>query len=351
MNKKPLIVIPLLIAAAAGIYWWTRSNEAVHPESSLTLYGNVDVREVNLAFGTSEHVKELLVEEGDRAETGEVLGRLRSDKLEAAVAAAQAQTDAQEQALAVLEAGSRPQEIQRARAQADALKAKARSAQITYERQGKLGKQRLASPEDVDQARAAADAAEAEAAAAEQTYSLAAAGPRTEEIAQARAQLQAQKANLALTQAQLADATLTAPAEGIVRERILQPGDWASPQTPVLTLALTNPLWVRAYVPEPDLGRVLPGAYAEVRTDSFPGKVYRGWVGFISPTAEFTPKNVETPDLRTRLVYQVRVFVCNPKSELRLGMPATVTIPLDQPDPLPQPTPEPPPEGGNPCGS
>ena len=85
---------------------------------------------------------------------------------------------------------------------------------------------------------------------------------------------------------------------------------------------------MRAYVPEPSLGLVVPGTRAEIRTDSFPDRVYRGWVGSISPTAEFTPKNVETQDLRTRLVYQVRVFVCDPGDELRLGMPATVTIPF-----------------------
>lgn len=333
MGKKPLIPLVLLAAIGGGVYWWTRSHEAVGPGSALTLYGNVDIREVNLAFGTTEHVADVLVEEGDRVEPGQVLGRLRTDKLEAAVAAAEAQLEAQTQALAALEAGSRPEEIRRARAQADALKARARTAQITFSRQEKLGQQRLASPEDVDQARAAADTAEAEAQAAEETYALAVAGARAEEIAQARAQLQAQRANLDLARAQLADATLTAPAAGVVRERILQPGDMASPQTPALTLALMNPLWVRAYVPEPDLGRVVPGARAEVHTDSFPDKVYRGWVGFISPTAEFTPKNVETPDLRTRLVYQVRVFVCNPEDELRLGMPATVTIPLNQPPP------------------
>jgi len=331
MSKKPLIVLPILIAAGAAAYWWTQSTQSPRSESQLTLYGNIDIREVNLAFGTTEHLAELLVEEGDRVESGQVLGRLHAGKLEAAAAAAQAQVAAQEQVLAALQAGSRPQEIRRARAQADALKARARTAQITFERQQKLAKQKLASPEDLDQARAAADTAEAEAEAAEQTYALAVAGARPEEIAQAQAQLEAQRANLELARSQLSDATLIAPAAGVVRERILQPGDMASPQTPALTLALMNPLWVRAYVPEPDLGRIVPGARAEVRTDSFPDKVYRGWVGFISPTAEFTPKNVETPDLRTRLVYQVRVLVCNPEDELRLGMPATVVIPLDQP--------------------
>jgi HlyD family secretion protein len=104
----------------------------------------------------------------------------------------------------------------------------------------------------------------------------------------------------------------------------------ASPQKPVFTLALDDPVWVRAYVPEADLGKIRPGMKATVTTDSFAGKRYDGWIGFISPTAEFTPKTVETAEVRTRLVYQVRVFVRNPQDELRLGMPAVVTIPLDQ---------------------
>jgi len=104
----------------------------------------------------------------------------------------------------------------------------------------------------------------------------------------------------------------------------------AFPATPVLTLALTDPLWVRAYVPESDLGKIRPGMAADIQTDSFPCKTYRGWIGYISPTAEFTPKTVETPALRTRLVYQVRIFACNSDNELRLGMPATVVLDLSQ---------------------
>jgi HlyD family secretion protein len=155
-------------------------------------------------------------------------------------------------------------------------------------------------------------------------------GPRSEDIEEARAQLRAQEAQLALSREILNDADLYAPADGVIRNRLLEVGDMASPQKPVLSMALTNPIWVRAYLPEPALGRIAPGTAATVTTDSFPGKQYPGWVGFISPTAEFTPKNVETPDLRTRLVYQVRVYVCNPANELRLGMPATVTIDISR---------------------
>jgi HlyD family secretion protein len=339
MNNKRLILLLILLAAAAGGgYWWWRTHQGPATPSALTLYGNVDIREVDLAFVTSERVQDVLVEEGDRVKPGQVVARLDAEKLKAAVAAAAAQVSAQQQVVARLEAGSRPEEIRQAKAQAEAAEAKARSAEITYQRQLKLGKQKLAAPEDVDQAQAAAEAAKGEAQAAEEAYALAMAGPRQEDIAQARATLEALQADLELAKARLDDAVLHAPAAGVVRERILQPGDMASPQSPALTLALINPLWVRAYVPEPDLGRIAPGMKAEVRTDSFPDKVFQGWVGFISPTAEFTPKNVETPDLRTRLVYQVRVFVCNPRDELRLGMPATVTIPLDQPATGPETT-------------
>lgn len=111
-----------------------------------------------------------------------------------------------------------------------------------------------------------------------------------------------------------------------------------SPQTPVLTLALIDPVWVRAYLPEPALGRITLGANATIHTDSYPGKSYEGWVGFISPSAEFTPKSVHTPELRTRLVYSVRVFACNPQGELRLGMPVTVTISFDQTPPAAETT-------------
>ena len=120
------------------------------------------------------------------------------------------------------------------------------------------------------------------------------------------------------------------PSDGIVQDRILERGDMASPQQPVFTIALINPLWVRAYVDETDLGKIRPGMKARVTTDSFPGKQYDGWIGYIAPTAEFTPKSVQSPQLRTSLVYQVRVYVKNHQNELRLGMPATVIIPLDQ---------------------
>ncbi|OIQ66824.1 p-hydroxybenzoic acid efflux pump subunit AaeA [mine drainage metagenome] len=149
--------------------------------------------------------------------------------------------------------------------------------------------------------------------------------------------MDADRAALALAQRELADTVLRAPAAGVVEDRIVEVGDMASPQTPVYTVALDNPVWARVYLPETELGRVRPGMRAQISSDSFPGKAFAGWIGFVSPTAEFTPKSVQTPDLRSELVYRVRVFACNPQGLLRLGMPVTVRVPLRDNAPRAQP--------------
>jgi HlyD family secretion protein len=162
--------------------------------------------------------------------------------------------------------------------------------------------------------------------AAEQELSLAIQGPRDEDIAQARAQLRASEAQLLLAQRRLAYTNLYAKERGVVNTRIVEPGAVVQANTPAYTLALTDPVWVRTYISEPDLGRVHSGVKAEILTDSNPGKPYEGWVGFVSPVAEFTPKTVETQELRTSLVYRARVYVKNADSGLRQGMPVTVRI-------------------------
>jgi HlyD family secretion protein len=172
------------------------------------------------------------------------------------------------------------------------------------------------------------DVAEAKLAVNQKALDLVLIGPRKEDIAQAEAQLSANQAQLAFLRRQLADADLLAPTVAVVRTRLMEPGEMASPQKPVFSLAITDPKWVRAYVSEPDLGKVQPGMTASVMVDSFPDERFDGWVGFISPVAEFTPKPVQTSELRTSLVYEVRVFVKDPSDVLRLGMPATVYLPL-----------------------
>ena len=337
MNREKIIrpLIIVLAAAIAGGIWSYLGSRGAEESNRLLLYGNIDIREADLAFNNSEHIDKLLVQEGDRVHKGQLLASLHSKRMQAEVAAAEAQVAARKAALARLETGSRPEEVRQAQANVAAARAKLVDAQITFERTQNVYKEQAASKQALDDAEAGLNTARADLKVVEEALALAVEGPRVEDIEEARAMLKADEAQLALAREVLKDTEMYAPTDGIIRNRILELGDMATPQTPVFTLALTNPVWVRAYAPEIALGKLAPGMSADVSTDSYPDKIYRGWIGFISPTAEFTPKNVETPELRTRLVYQVRIYVCNPQDELRLGMPATVSIPLDQSKPEP----------------
>jgi HlyD family secretion protein len=330
MSKaKPLrILLPLVVVVlvAAGVYQYWRANSG--DEDQLVLFGNVDLREAELAFVVQERVVALYAEEGDHVSRGQVLAEVDPVRFQQAIDQRAAELEAARQRMAELEHGSRPQEILRAKAELASTRASERDARLTYQRLQGLVKKNLASPQDVDNAKAALDAASAGVEAARQNLALVQAGPREEAIAAAQAQVKGAEAALARAQKDLADTRLMAPADGIIQSRILEVGDIASPQKPVFTLALTDPLWVRAYVSEPDLARVRPGMRAEVRSDAFPDKVYSGQVGYIAPNAEFTPKTVQTADVRSSLVYQLRIQVPDSQHELRLGMPVTVTIPL-----------------------
>jgi HlyD family secretion protein len=184
--------------------------------------------------------------------------------------------------------------------------------------------------EEYDNARTAFKEAEARTHTAEETFRLAEIGPRQEDIQAARAQLRAEEASVSQADRRLADSRLIAPGAGVILTRARERGAIVAPGETVYALTLSSPVWVRTYVNEMDLGRVQPGMPAWVRTDSSPGKVYRGHVGFISPTAEFTPKTVETRELRTDLVYRLRIVVDNPDGGLRQGMPVTVRFDDDR---------------------
>ncbi len=330
MRAKVLLAaaLVLLVAGISGGGWWWYQRQHRGASEALVLHGNVDIREVQLAFNASDRIEQILVREGQRVTAGQLLALLDSRRLGHAVAQAEAQVAAQREVVARFVAGSRPEEIRKARADVEAARADAVNADETYRRTLELVAQHFIAQQQADNAKAALDAARARLKATEETLRLAVAGPRKEDTAAAKATLAAYEAALDLAKRDLAEASLYAPADGVIENRVLEPGDMASPQRTVLTLALTDPLWVRAYAPETDLGKLRVGAPAQVATDSYPGKRYRGWIGFISPSAEFTPKSVETREVRTALVYQVRVFVCPPHEELRLGMPATVAVAL-----------------------
>jgi HlyD family secretion protein len=333
MKKRVRIIIGMvfiIVLLAAGVrLLLTRHGDT--PADKLVIYGNVDIRQVELAFNANERISSMLAREGDSVRKGQLLGTLETERLTLAVNRAGAEARAQKEIVAKLRSGSRPEEIRKARADVEAAEAEARNAESNFTRLHLLAEKDLISKQEEEDANAAAAFSKARLKAAEEALKLSLAGSRKEDIESARATLKANEAALSVAKRELSYAYLHAPSDGVIQVRIMEPGDIASPQKPVYTLAITDPLWVRAYLPETEMGKIWLGMSAEVATDSYPGKRYRAWIGFISPTAQFTPKSVETREVRTNLVYQVRVFVCNPQNELRLGMPAEVIIPLNQP--------------------
>jgi HlyD family secretion protein len=330
MKKRIVIVVLVVSSVAAGaIGLYLKHRPGIN---ELVVQGNVDLRQVDLPFKDNERIVQVLAQEGDRVHAGQVLARLDVERLRARIAQARAQVAAQREVLRRLKNGSRPEEIAEAHANVDSARADADNAESQYDRLLKISKSpgsRAVSEVDLDAASATLRVMQARLLNAREALRLSIAGPREEDKAEAQAQFDAANAQLDLLLRQLSDAELVSPTDAVVRSRLMEPGEMASPQRPVFELALTDPKWIRAYVSESDLGRLKPGMSARVSTDTDPDRGLSGWVGYISSVAEFTPKTVQTEDLRTRLVYEVRVFVKDPLDVLRLGMPATVHLNLN----------------------
>ncbi|WP_221795367.1 HlyD family efflux transporter periplasmic adaptor subunit [Oceanobacter mangrovi] len=330
--KKPLIIIVLLAAALIGYLLYQQTRPQQDPDQ-LTLYGNVDVRQVSLSFEGSGRITQMLAEEGDQLHQGDVVAVLDTQPLELQAQEVTARIEAAQQGLLKLQNGARPQEIAQARSQLTAAKTQAQQSSRDYQRLQdifKASKGTSVSQSDVDKAHSALLIAEAQANQSQQALELLLAGARAEDIAAAEAQLQVLQANLQLLQLQIQRGQLIAPADANIRSRLLEVGDMASPSRPVFTLALTNPKWIRVYVNETRLGRIHEGMKASISSDSQPDKPITGSLSYISSSAEFTPKAIQTEELRTSLVYEVRIRFDDPQGQLKLGQPVTVNIALNQ---------------------
>ena len=271
--------IAIAIALLTLFFWFTIYGTIVlfrvkENHNHLTLYGNVDVRQVDIGFRVAGQVQKLLFEEGDLVKQGALMTTLDKTPYD--------------------------DQVRQAAANLEAIKANLKNAEILYQRRKELYPVGGVSKEDLDNSQTNRDQLQANLYASEAALSTA-------------------RDNLNYTQAY-------APTDGTILTRIREPGTVVNPSDPVYTLSVASPVWVRAYVAEKHLGQVFFGMSAEIHTDTPGGPVYSGKVGFISPVSEFTPKTVETTDLRTDLVYRLRIYVDNPDSALKQGMPVTVRL-------------------------
>ncbi len=380
-RKRAILAGAAVVLAAASLFAWSRLRER-RDDGVIRLSGNVEVTDVDVSFRIPGRVKARLVDEGMAVADGQVVAVLDSEDLEQEVGLKEAEAAAARASLAELLAGSRRQEI--ARAEAEAAQARARLDELLSgsrpqeieaaraavaraeadadrlardrERIAALYARGTVARRDFEAAQAASEVAQARLTEAKENLLLVREGPRREEVAQARAALdrsletlslvregprpetiaqararvrQAEEA-AALARTRRSYATVRSPLAGIVLSKNVEPGDYVSAGTPVVTVGDLRNAWVRAYVEEPDLGRVKVGQAVAVANDAYPGKRYAGRVSFIAQEAEFTPKSVQTARERVKLVYRIKVDIDNPAMELKPGMPVDGVIRVDR---------------------
>lgn len=322
MNKRAVIVV-VLVAIASGILVTIKPWQEHQSAAPLVLFGNVDIRELQLAFRVPGRIRDMSYEEGDRVSPGDLIATLDDEPYRDALALGAARVLEAKARLASLRSGSRQQEIEQARAMVREAQAAARKAEQDLERQNQLLPAGVSSQRQVDAAAAARNQSVARLAASRETVALLVEGPRAEDILAGEAGLAAAQAQLEQLQTQLDDTRLHAPSSGTIMTRVREPGAMLTAGQTLYALSLDDRVYVRAYVAETSLGQVVPGTQVSIHTDAG-SRIYKGQVGFVSPRAEFTPKTVETPELRTDLVYRLRINVSDADDSLRQGMPVTV---------------------------
>ncbi len=322
LKRKP-ILLAAGAAAVAVLGWWLLAPGG----ETRTLYGDVEIRQVDLAFNAEGRVMQMPSQEGDKVKAGQLLATLDDATYANALALSEARRDAAKAQLDLLLAGSRYEDIDHARAALASAQAQLAHAKVSYTRQQVLVGRGATPQQTLDDARMALDSAQAQVDGAQAQLTELINGPRKQEIDAARAQYQEAEAQVALAQTEEGHTKLYSPVDGVVMTRVIEPGTVVLPSNTVYSIANTAETWVRAFAPETMLGRVAPGTKVTITGDTPGSKTYHGVIGYVSPMAEFTPKTVETPDLRTQLVYRFRVRVTDADDGLRQGMPVTVTLP------------------------
>jgi HlyD family secretion protein len=390
MRKRILIAVIVLLAAL-GAYLLFFDRAGKNANDQIIVSGNIELTEVNIAFKTSGRLIERTVDEGDVVKKGQLIARLDRDQLlaqrdreAAGLQSANSQLAQAETALAwqkgnqaaeleqrkaevasnaarlqELKSGSRPQEIQEAKAAVDSAQSEFDRAKRDWDRAQTLYKNDDISTAQYDQYRNRWENAEAMLKQTKERQDLVLAGPRVEQIDAASAQLDRARAalkmaesnaleirrreqelplrrseiaraaaSLAMIESQLADTLAYSPVDGVVLVKAADVGEVLAAGTTIVTIGDIDHPWLRAYVNETDLGRVKLGTKAKITTDSYPGKEYEGRVSFIASEAEFTPKQIQTKEERVKLVYRIKIDLQNPDHELKSNMPADAVLHL-----------------------
>jgi HlyD family secretion protein len=328
MKRIVPTVILLAAVVAAGLYFYPRFVKKPAPVNQLALSGNIEAHEALVGFKVAGRIVELPIEEGQQVSEGDLLAQLDDADLKQRVRIDEASIRVRESSLALTLAGTRQQEVKAAQQSVLDAQADLEQKKLDNDRARQLFAKDEISAQDRDRAATALKRAEAIFIAAQQRHNEAVEGSRKEDIAIAQANLNQAGANLGLSKVDLSYTILRAPSAGIVTVRQAELGEVVSPGSPVVTLADLDHIWLRAYVAETDLGRITWGQQATITTDTYPGKQYHGHISFISSTAEFTPKSVQTTKERVTLVYRIKIDIDNPNHELKPGMPADAHIDL-----------------------
>ena len=374
---KIAAVVAVLVALGLVGMWASRQLFTAD-ERAMAVTGTIEALQVDVSPKITGRVMQLTVREGQPVEKGQVLIRLDTDELTAELRRMEAAVITAEAQLRDLRAGARPEEIREAEAQAeraqsqlddllagsrqqdiDRARAELRNAVATREwaekdftRARQLFTQELVAAQEVDRTRQAFEVARANEDTARERLGLVEAGARKDEIAAARAALrgagervrllragprreavaaaEAQvveaRAAVTLARTRLAETTLMSPVTGVVLRKNLEAGETANPRSPILTLLDVHDMWLRAYVPETDIGGVRVGQGARITVDAYPNRSFAGEVTEIASEAEFTPKNVQTKKERVNLVFRIKIAVRNPEGVLKPGMPADADL-------------------------
>jgi len=327
---KKIIMPIILVAVIATITYLVIHLKPKEEKGVLILSGNVEVTEMNLGFKVPGKIISLKTDEGKKVTPGQLLAEIdraellsQTDQNQAAIAEARNK-------LAELKAGSRPQEIEQAASNVKYTQAELTKATKDYQRADTLYQNGAISAQQMDAAKRTLDVASSQYKSSQQTLSLVKEGPRKETIRQAQDRVLQAEASLRTLKERIKDTDLYAPSAGVIIKKNVELGETVGAGLPVFTVGDLGHPWIKVYVKEDKLGKVVLGQKASITIDSYPGKTFEGTITFISPEAEFTPKTIQTHEERVKLVYGVKISLPNPEGILKPGMPADVRIKIQE---------------------